>query len=202
MIKAVIFFRRRPDLALDAFHAHWRTRHAPLVVRLPGLRGYVQNTPLEAGSAFDAVAESSFDDTQAMKMLAKTPEYAAVLADESNFIDRETMGSIITEEHVLKNGPAPGRAFKRITFVKRDASVPVEDFFRRWLEDGKKAAADAAIKRHVQCHCRRTIYDSGRTPAYDGVEMTWYDSVEAARAAPGAEPAALMLASERVVPVP
>jgi uncharacterized protein (TIGR02118 family) len=185
VITAVIFFRRQPDLTLEAFHEHWRTQHAELVVRLPGLRRYVQNYPLVATersagtTAFDAVAESTFDDTQAMKALARTPEYAAVLADERNFIDPASMGSVITEEHVLKDGPAPPEGLKSIGFVTRQAPMPIDEFFRRWLEDGSLWNRVAPARRYVQFHARRAIYDSGRTPVYDGAEMSWFDGTQA-----------------------
>jgi len=160
-------------MALEAFHEHWRTRHAELIVRLPGLRRYVQNFPLEADAPYDAIAESSFDDTAAMKALARTPQYAAVLADEPGFIDPASMGSIITEEHVIKDGPAAGT--KGMRFVRRDAGSPIEEFFRRWLDRGAIQSQSPAVSRHVQCHVRRSIYDSGRTPPYDGVEMIWFE---------------------------
>lgn len=203
MIKIVIFFRRKPGMALAAFQEHWRTRHAELIVHLPGLRRYVQNYPLASSYAgrapdFDAIAESSFDDTQAMKDLARTPAYAAVLSDEPQFIDRASMGSIITEEHVLKDGAAPQGGVKRIAFVSRAADRPVDEFFRRWLEQGSELARDSAVRRHVQCHCRRAIYESGRTPAFDGAEMTWYERLPPESASPGP----FILASERVVSIP
>jgi uncharacterized protein (TIGR02118 family) len=77
MVKMVIFFKRLPEMPVEAFQQHWRTRHAELIAPLPGIRRYVQNTPLPSAyrkgePPFDAVAESSFDDTQAMKSLAKT----------------------------------------------------------------------------------------------------------------------------------
>ena len=194
MIKVVIFFKRLPGMPLEAFQEHWRTRHAALIVRLPGLRRYVQNYPIEDDPVFDAVAESSFDDTQAMKDLARTPAYAAVLADEPKFIDRASMGSIITEERVLKDGSPPPGAVKRLAFVKRDGGTPVEDFFRRWREDGEQLARDAAVRRYAQCCCRRAIYDSGRTPAYDGVAMAWLE--RGAAAPPGV---AGLAVTERVV---
>jgi len=90
MVRMVICFKRRPGMTVEAFQTHWRTVHAGLIARLPGLRGYVQNHVLPSSyrksePAYDAVAESSFDDTQAMKALAGSPAYAAVLADEPNF---------------------------------------------------------------------------------------------------------------------
>jgi uncharacterized protein (TIGR02118 family) len=206
VIKAVIFFRRRPGMALAAFHEHWRTRHAGLITRLPGIRRYVQNFPLDFGGAatpaFEAIAESSFDDTQAMKALARSSEYAAVLADEAEFVDRASMGSILTEEQVLRDGPAAG--VKRIAFVTRRVQTPVDEFFGTWLEHGRTRARAAGLQRYVQCHVRRSIYDSGRTPAFDGAEMAWYDDLEAANAAAnaeftGSERSPWLLVSERLV---
>jgi len=158
-------------MALEDFHQHWRSRHAGLVVRLPGLRRYVQNFPVEAEAPYDAIAESSFDDTAAMKALARTPEYAAVLADEPNFIDRASMGSIITEEHVIKDGPAAG--VKTARFVARNEGMPIDAFFGSFLVSARNAAWTPATTRYVQYHTRRSAYESGRTPAYDGVEMIW-----------------------------
>lgn len=178
-------------MPLAAFHDHWRRRHAGIIVRLPGIRHYVQNTPLAGTAAFDAIAESSFDDTQAMKTLARTPQYAEVLADEPNFIDAASMASIITEEHVLKDGPLPAGAVKHLRFVRRDPGVAIDDFFRSLLDEGRRTAAAADVVRYVQCHTRRAVYDSARTPAFDAVEMKWL-----ARRSPHASG---MAVAERVV---
>jgi hypothetical protein len=46
----------------------------------------------------------------------------------------------------------------------------VEEFFREWFEQGKRTAHGPGValcSRPV----RRAVYDSGRTLAYDGVEM-------------------------------
>jgi uncharacterized protein (TIGR02118 family) len=189
MIKAVIFFKRKPDMSVAAFQEHWRTRHAAIIARLPGLRRYVQNATLASEYAageplFDAVAESSFEDTQAMKALAGTPHYAAVLADEPNFIDAKSMGSIITEEHVARDGSAAPGAVKEIAFLKRKPGMPLDEFFRHWREvHAPLCAAVPALRRCVQNATRRSIYASGRTPAWDGVAMSWYDSAGALREA-------------------
>ncbi len=191
MIKMLIFFKRKAGMPLEAFQEHWRTTHAEIIVRLPGIRRYVQNHTLASGyakdePAFDGVAESSFDDTQAMKSLVGTLEYAAVLADEPNFIDPSSMGSVITEEHVIKEGPPPREAVKSIAFVARKARMPIDEFFRYWLEvHGPMYAAVPAVRRYVQNPARRAIYESGRTPAYDGAAMSWFDSTRALREAAG-----------------
>ena len=93
MIKAVTTFKRRPDLSVEAFRRHWRTDHAALVTELPGLRRYVQNHAHDSAYArgrepdFDGIAETWFDDSDAMRAVAASDAYAAVRADEPNFID-------------------------------------------------------------------------------------------------------------------
>lgn len=167
-------------------------------MRLPGIRRYVQNYP-QPGSErlFDAVAESSFDDTQAMKALGGTAQYAAVLADEPNFIDRATMGTIVTEEHVLRDGAAK---LKAIRFLKRKEQTP-QEFFAALLEHGSRVARLPSVKRYTQSHTRRAVYESGRTPAYDAVEMIWMDDAQALQRIPlpPAQLAGVVPATERVV---
>jgi uncharacterized protein (TIGR02118 family) len=186
MVKMVILFKRRPGMTVEAFQAHWRTTHANLIVRLPGIRRYCQSHVLpssyrEGEPAADGVAESSFDDTQAMKALAGSPQYADVLADERNFIDGSTLRAVITEETVIKDAPAPAHAVKRIDFVSCRPGTPIDEFRAYWRDvHGPACAAIPAVRRFVQNLARRAIYDSGRTPAFDGVDLAWFESVAAA----------------------
>jgi hypothetical protein len=159
-------------------------------VRLPGIRRYVQNFPLEPGAAWDGIAESSFDDTAAMKALARSPEYAAVLADEPNFLERGAMASVITEERAVKDGPAGGA--KAIAWTRRGDDVPLDKFLEEWIEQGRWRAGGPAVLRYVQCQPRRSAYDSGRAPLYDGIDMMWLGS-------PAGRPAGWTLMGERVL---
>jgi uncharacterized protein (TIGR02118 family) len=189
VIKIIYFFKRRPGMSVEDFQAHWRTTHAEIVAALPGIRRYVQNHVLPSAyrkgePAVDGVAESWFDDTRTLKALAGTPQYAAVLADEPKFIDGATMGSIITDEHVLKDAPAPAGGIKTVDLVSRRPEMPLDAFFRYWREThGPLGAAAPAVRRYVQSHTRASIYASGRTPAYDGAAMMWFDDMQALRAA-------------------
>lgn len=187
MVKIVIFFNPKPGMALDAFRRHWRERHAEIIARLPGLRRYVQSHVLasadgSAPPAYAAVAESSFDDTEAMKALAKTPQYAEVLADEPNFIDRAGMGSVITEAPSREDAP-PAGGIKRIDFLKARPGVPIAKL-RAWCADtfAPGFAALPTVRRHALHLARESIYASGRTPAFDVVSLSWYESEAAARA--------------------
>jgi uncharacterized protein (TIGR02118 family) len=135
MVKAVTFFKRRAGMAVDEFQAYWQTRHPEVVTKLSGVCRYVQSHTRVAAyrngePVYDGLAEVWFDNTAAMHALRDTPEMAAIQTDEAQFIDRATMGLIITEEHVIKDGPAPPGAAKGIGFVRRKPGMPVEVFQR------------------------------------------------------------------------
>jgi uncharacterized protein (TIGR02118 family) len=187
MVKMVAFFKRKPGMSVEDFHKYWRTTHAGIVVKMPGIRRYVQSHTLLSGyrkgePAYDGVAEVWFDDTQAMRALVGTSEYAAVRADESNFIDLSTMGSIITEEHVIKDGSILSNGVKNIEFVTHKPGMAIDAFQKYWREvHGPLGAAIPVVRRYVQSHTRRSIYESGKTPAYDGVALTWFDDTQAMR---------------------
>src|SRR5207244_2545874 len=185
MVKMVAFFKRKPGMSVEAFHNYWRTTHAAIVVKMPGIRRYVQSHTLLSGYrkgelAYDGVAEVWFDDTQAMRALVGTKEYAAVRADEPNFIDLSAMGSIITEEHVIKDGPIPPDGVKNIEFVTHKPGMSIEAFQKHWREiHGPLGASIPVVKRYVQSHTRLSIYKNGKTPAYDGGELTWFHDTAA-----------------------
>ncbi len=187
MVKLVAFFKRKPGMEVEAFQEHWRTRHAELVVRQAGLRRYVQNHTLLSGYRknepdYDGVAEAWFDDTNAMRALAEAPEWAAVRADEAHFIDASSMGSVITHEVVIVDGPIPKDAAKIISFLNKLPDVSVDHFQKHWRDvHGPIAARIPGNHRYVQCHVHRGIYEAGRTPVFDGVPMSWFDDMDALR---------------------
>ena len=129
MVKVVAFFKRRAGMAVEEFQAYWRTRHPVVVTKLSGVHRYVQShTRLAAyrngEPVYDGIAELWFEDTAAMHALRDTPEMAAVQADEARFIERSTMGLIITDEHVVKDGPVPPDAVKSADPWKGKPTVP------------------------------------------------------------------------------
>jgi uncharacterized protein (TIGR02118 family) len=202
MVKAVSFFKRKAGMPVEEFQAYWRGRHPAVVVRLPGVRRYVQSHTLPAGyrkgePIYDGIAELWFEDTKAMAALRGTGEIAAVEADEAIFIDRGTMRLILTEEHVIKDGPAPPGGAKNVEFVTRKPGLGVHDFQRYWREvHGPLAAQIPMIRRYVQSHTRAAAYERGRTPAYDGVAITWFDDTRVMRASAGTAQYARVRADE------
>jgi len=188
MVKALSFFKRKGGMTVETFQSYWRASHPEVVVKLPGLRRYVQSHTLLAGyrkgePIYDGIAEIWFDDTRAMRALAGTAAYAAVQADEDKFIDRATMGLIITEEHVIKDGPAPLDGVKNVEFVAHKPGMSIEAFQKYWREvHGPLAALIPVIRRYVQSHTRLAAYEGGRQPAHDGAAITWFDGTQAMRA--------------------
>jgi len=189
MVKLVAFFKRLKGISVAEFQRHWRTRHAELVVRQRGLRRYVQNHVVASGYAsrqpdYDGVAEAWFDDTAAMRALAPSAEYAAVRADEANFIDAASMGVLLTDEVVIVDGAVPKGAVKMIAFLHKRADLSVDEFQEHWrTKHAQLGGAVPGNHRYVQCHARRGIYESGRTPVYDGIPMSWFDDEDSLRAA-------------------
>ncbi len=187
MVKMVAFFKRKPGMSIEDFQSYWRTTHADIVVKLPGIRRYVQSHTILSGyrkgePIYDGMAELWFDNTDAMRAQAGTPEFAAVRADEPNFMDVASQGSIITEEHVIKDGPVPVDGVKNVEFVSHKPGMPIEDFQKHWREvHGPLGAAIPVVRRYVQSHTRLSIYQKGKTPLYDGVALTWFDSTQAMR---------------------
>jgi uncharacterized protein (TIGR02118 family) len=119
-----------------------------------------------------------------MHALRGTPEVTAVQADEARFIDRSTMGMIITDDHVIKDGPVQPGAAKGVGFLRRKPGMPVEAFRKHWREvHGPLGAALPSLRRYVQSQPRPSAYSRGRDPAWDGVAIIWFDDSAGLRAA-------------------
>ncbi len=191
MVCVIAIIKRKPGMAVEAFQEHWRTAHADIVRKLPGIRRYVQSHTIPSGyrkgePAWDGIAEIWFDSMEALRALRGSPEQAAVDADEPRFIDKASQTMLLTEQHVIKEGPVPAGAAKWVEFLNRRPDLAPEAFQRHWREvHGPIAAGIPQIRRYVQSHVRLGAYASGRTPRYDGVAITWFDDTAAMRASAG-----------------
>ena len=89
MIKRFVILRRKPTISVEQFRHYWKNVHGPLIAKIPGLRKYTQyhvRSELldDTDNPIDGIAELWFDSEEAQKVAYATPEYAAVVADESN----------------------------------------------------------------------------------------------------------------------
>src|SRR5712691_7655414 len=122
MVKVITFIKRKPGMPVEEFQSYWRTRHPEVVTRLPGVRRYVQSHTLPAAyrtgePVYDGIAEVWADDTGALRSMTQSPAHADVQADEARFIDRASMGVIITEDHVTKDGELPREPVKSVALI-------------------------------------------------------------------------------------
>ncbi len=108
MIKSLSLLTRRPELTHEQFVKHWLEIHAPLALKVPGVRRYVQTHIIGERTRpdipttevdVDGVAELWFDDLEAMARSNATPEAKALHADGALFIGH--IKSFITEEKVI-----------------------------------------------------------------------------------------------------
>jgi len=187
MVKVITFLKRKTGMPVDEFQRYWRERHPEAVTRLPGIRRYVQSHTLPSAyrngePIYDGIAEVWADDTAALRAMTQSPDHPALQADEARFIDRATMGILITDDHLIKDGPVPSDAVKSVAFLKRKPGLSVEEFQHHWREvHGPMAALLPGLHRYVQSQTRRSAYEGGRIPPYDGVVLMWFDSMEAMR---------------------
>ena len=87
-VKRLGILRRKDGMTHEQFVDHWYTRHAPLCMKLPGLRRYSINL-VERGKFphldYDGFSELWFDSEEALNAALQSPEGRTLLADLPNF---------------------------------------------------------------------------------------------------------------------
>ncbi|MEQ9639245.1 MAG: EthD domain-containing protein [Alphaproteobacteria bacterium] len=179
---------RRPGMGVEAFQAHWLRTHGPIVARIPGIRRYVQSHPRlggysKGGLICDGVAEIWVDDKDALRAMSQTEAFAAAKRDEPNFIDTDSLVDLLTEEVVIKDGPVSPTAVKSISLLTFKDGLAPADGQAYWRDvHGPIAAGIDEMRRYVQSHVRLGAYRKAQPPAFDGLPMAWFDSIDDMRA--------------------
>lgn len=188
MIKICEIVHRRPGMGVEDFQAYWRGTHGPIVARIPGIRRYVQSHPRLGGYRkgeliCDGVAEIWVDDKDALRAMSQTVGFAAAKRDEPNFIDIDRLVELLTEEVIVKDGPVSPTSVKSISLLAFKEGLPPADGRAYWRDvHGPIAAGIGTLRRYVQSHVRLGAYRKARPPAYDGLPMAWFDSIDDMRA--------------------
>ena len=108
MIKSISLLVRKDGMTHEQFTRHWIGVHAPLALKVPGLRRYVQSHIFDErrrpdipaiGLEVDGIAETWYDDRDAMAQALATPEMKALHADGALFIGR--IQSFLVDEKVI-----------------------------------------------------------------------------------------------------
>ena len=104
MVKLFALVKRKAGMPLEAFRKYSLEVHAPLDLKLPGLRRYVQCHVRDAfytvGEAIlDSVSQLWFDDLAAIEHMMASPEYQVAAQDLANFIELKYAHTFVTREH-------------------------------------------------------------------------------------------------------
>jgi uncharacterized protein (TIGR02118 family) len=179
MIHVLYFITRKPTVNDAEFHRYWREVHGPIAKKIPQLRRYIQSHRIpfaEATSSYDGAAEVWVENEAAMEALRKTPEYLnGALADEPNFIDMARVEWMVTNDHVIMDGPQTPTMVKTIFQMKRRPGMSLDDFRKYWVDvHGPIVCKLPGLRRYVQCHLADGAY-SYAEPKWDGVAQLWVD---------------------------
>lgn len=180
MIHLHYFIARKSGLSDERFHRYWCETHAPIVTKIPQLRGYVQSHRIpfaSSNSPYDGEAEVWLDDLEALAALRTSPEFLnGAYRDEPNFIDHARSDFLAARDHVIIDGPRAPGLVKGVWRMRRKAGISLGEFRRHWIEvHGAVASKIPGVRRYVQSHVVDEAY-SYAEPRWDGVAQLWWDS--------------------------
>jgi uncharacterized protein (TIGR02118 family) len=183
MIHTLYFITRKPSLSDAEFHRYWREVHGPIAKKIPQLKRYIQSHRIPfpgQNSPYDGAAEAWVEDEKALAALRQSPEYLnGALADEPNFIDMSRVEWLMTNDHVIIDGPQSPQFVKMIFALKRQPGFSLADARKYWLDvHGPIVAKLPGLRRYVQCHTIDAAYAYAE-PRWDGVAQLWADDVAA-----------------------
>jgi len=187
MIHGHYFITRKESLDDGAFHRYWRETHGPIAGRMKQLRMYVQSHRIPyagSNSSYDGEAEGLIDSLDALAEMFKSPEYLdGALADERNFIDLKRVEWMMTEDHVIVDGPVGSPLVKGVYQLKHRDGMSLDEFRKYWIEvHGNLGSELPGLRRYVQSHLVDDAYLYAR-PHFDGVAQLWFDNADAMQAA-------------------
>jgi uncharacterized protein (TIGR02118 family) len=183
MLHVLYFITRKPSIADGEFHRYWREVHGPIVKNISQLRRYAQSHRIpfaDANSPYDGAAEVWLNDDAALQALRRNPAYLnGALADEPNFIDMTRVEWLVTEDHVILDGPQTPQLVKTIFQLKRKPGWSLSEFRKYWIDvHGPLVCKLPGLRRYVQCHTVDAAY-SYAEPKWDGAAQLWVDDVAA-----------------------
>jgi uncharacterized protein (TIGR02118 family) len=90
MYRVLFGVYRKPGLSYEDFLAHYEDVHVPIARRFAGLRAYDIHpvVPGDDDDGPDAFAIMTFDSEEDFQAVLASPEFAAAVADNEQFVDR------------------------------------------------------------------------------------------------------------------
>lgn len=180
---------RRAGSGFEEFQSHWRSQHADVASRLPGLRRYVQfpailtdGRPLLPYPGFDACSALVFDSVDEMDASFSSDIFRdTVQADERAFVDKTRFCGLLGEQHLIEGTSWPATDRIVLMTLWRTAPGGRRDDLLRTLSEGSSAAAERTTE-HLQIVADPAAHDGRFPAACDAVDVRGYVSVDDALA--------------------
>ena len=138
MIHIIYFITRKPTVNASEFHRYWKEVHGPIVKKIFQLQRYLQSHRIsfpDQNSSYDGAAEAWVENEAGLAALRQSPEYLqGALADEPNFIDMNRVEWLMTNDHVVVDGPQSPQLVKMIFALKRQPGLSLADARKYWRE--------------------------------------------------------------------
>jgi uncharacterized protein (TIGR02118 family) len=192
MVTSFTVLTRRAGLSPDEFRTHWRDVHAPLVLHVDYLRGYVQHRFVEHGDRgrrpgrLDGLAEFWWDDRAAALRPLTDPRYTErAQPDEARFLDTGQLRSVQTVPLRL-GGPSTSASDARtVQFLFRRPGLSHDEFHDRLATAWSVAAGGRDCVLHLA-----EIADDATAPVVDAIVIcAWRDEPARPRPDDGSDPA-------------
>lgn len=101
---------KKDSMSHEGFVQHWRSVHAPLVRKVPGIVAYSQLSVREAGAlaqlvpTFDGIAVIQYESREAMRIAWDSEPGRAAMEDVENFIGERTVIAVDEYEAISRRG--------------------------------------------------------------------------------------------------
>ena len=105
MVKIVTLWNLRPEINPEDFEKHYFEVHVPLVRRLPGLKKYRVSKVRQSKTrkaTFYRMAEVYWEDVEAIRRMANSPEIAKVTHDEGFYSKVTDLVEFVCEEQEIE----------------------------------------------------------------------------------------------------
>jgi uncharacterized protein (TIGR02118 family) len=117
MVRLTALLRRNPALSHEAFVAHWRDVHGPLVASVPGISRWVvryEQHPRAVGSwtgteGIDGMALQWFRSVEDLLAMVADPEYRRIVGpDERYLLDLDASVYLLSDDPRVVISDDPG----------------------------------------------------------------------------------------------
>jgi len=139
--KVAFFSTKKAELTQQEFIDYSIETHVPLVLQIPGLRGYVLNfaDPKAEDPAYNAVVELWFDSEEAFQQGLASSQGQAALEDQGNFLEGPAPYLAVQERMpIYPNRPAEGETYegyKSTYLIPRNPEHSLEEVYLAQFRD-------------------------------------------------------------------